>query len=389
MVDAGWYPDPQSTGSARWWDGQQWTDHTLPTAEAVPGSLFAEPAAPDAPVPPAYDASGYVSPTQETVSFDAATYAAPSGPAPSYDEPAYATAAYATTDFFPVTPQGDPSFVPPLSSYATAPVKKRSSGALAALVVGAVFLVVAGIGIGFAVTRSATTTADQAATPSAPAASRTPENPNPSTTPSQSPSPSPSSTATGLGAELEGLKPTDDDLPDGTTMSLIPGGDEVTGQRTLDGWCSSSYESEKNRVERRQWDLVQGTQSTGLSVEVVAYRSPEGAAAALAEFTKFTKACTRVVITEDGVSLTQTVTSSKAIAPADGVTGEQAVARLVVPQAGAPARTLHTVATVQRSEQFLSIVWVNQATAFTPDDLAAINAFVAQQTRALTSTVHG
>jgi hypothetical protein len=172
-------------------------------------------------------------------------------------------------------------------------------------------------------------------------------------------------------------------------MSLIPGGDEVTGQRTLDGWCSSSYASEKNRVERRQWDLVQGTQSTGLSVEVVAYSTPEDAAAALAEFTKFTKACTGVVVTEDGVSLTQTVTSSKAIAPADGVTGEQAVARLVVPQAGAAARTLHTVATVQRAEQFLSIVWVNQATAFTPDDLAAINAFVAQQTRALTSTVHG
>ena len=37
----------------------------------------------------------------------------------------------------------------------------------------------------------------------------------------------------------------------------------------------------------------------------------------------------------------------------------------------------------------MSIVWVNQATAFTPDDLAAVNAFVAQQTRALTSTVHG
>ena len=62
---------------------------------------------------------------------------------------------------------------------------------------------------------------------------------------------------------------------------------------------------------------------------------------------------------------------------------------LLVSQAGAAARTLHSVATVQRSEQILSIVWVNQATAVTPDDLAAIGAFVSQQTRALTSTVHG
>jgi hypothetical protein len=377
MVDAGWYPDPQSSDNVRWWDGQRWTDHVSPRAEAASASLFADPTSPEEPVPPQYS-----SPTQDTVSFDAPTYAAPTS----------ATTAYDAVDFAPVAAQADPSFVPPLSSYAAAPgatTTKRSSGALAALVVGAVFLVVAGIGIGFAVTRSATTRADPAVTPSAPAPSRTPENPGPSQAPSKTPSPAPSSTATGLGAELEALKPTEDDLPEGTAMELIEGGDQVTGERTLDGWCSMSYASEKNRVERRQWDLVQGTQSTGLSIEVVAYRTPEDAAAALAEFTRFTKACTGVTLNIDGASLTQTVTSSRALAPADGVTGEQAVARWLVPQAGAAARTLHSVATVQRSEQILSIVWVNQATAFTPDDLAAINAFVAQQTRALTSTVHG
>ena len=34
---AGWYPDGQ--GSQRWWDGNQWTEHTMPaTPQAPPAS---------------------------------------------------------------------------------------------------------------------------------------------------------------------------------------------------------------------------------------------------------------------------------------------------------------------------------------------------------------
>jgi hypothetical protein len=25
---AGWHPDPQGQAALRWWDGQQWTEHT-------------------------------------------------------------------------------------------------------------------------------------------------------------------------------------------------------------------------------------------------------------------------------------------------------------------------------------------------------------------------
>ncbi len=31
-VEAGWYPDPLGSGSARWWDGTGWTAHTTTTA---------------------------------------------------------------------------------------------------------------------------------------------------------------------------------------------------------------------------------------------------------------------------------------------------------------------------------------------------------------------
>lgn len=30
-VAAGWYPDPASAGQQRYWDGQQWTEHTTET----------------------------------------------------------------------------------------------------------------------------------------------------------------------------------------------------------------------------------------------------------------------------------------------------------------------------------------------------------------------
>lgn len=33
---AGWYPDPEHAGQQRYWDGQQWTEHRAPMADAGP-----------------------------------------------------------------------------------------------------------------------------------------------------------------------------------------------------------------------------------------------------------------------------------------------------------------------------------------------------------------
>lgn len=55
MPEEGWYPDPSDNTRYRYWDGQQWTEHTLPVVEEPEPALEPEPA-PDettsVPVPP-------------------------------------------------------------------------------------------------------------------------------------------------------------------------------------------------------------------------------------------------------------------------------------------------------------------------------------------------
>lgn len=38
---AAWYPDPQTSGQVRWWDGKAWTEHVSKPAETVPAAASA------------------------------------------------------------------------------------------------------------------------------------------------------------------------------------------------------------------------------------------------------------------------------------------------------------------------------------------------------------
>jgi uncharacterized membrane protein YhaH (DUF805 family) len=40
-LDAGWYQDPSVSTQLRYWDGQQWTEHTAPAPTNVPGTSYA------------------------------------------------------------------------------------------------------------------------------------------------------------------------------------------------------------------------------------------------------------------------------------------------------------------------------------------------------------
>ncbi len=357
---AGWYPDPAAPGtSARWWDGSSWTEHALPLAELT--------AAPQVPA--------YAAPSAETVVLpvEAQTVAAPSvdvvAPfaAPGQGE-ATDTAVYPLGTAY--------------SGSGPAPAPARGSGigwgvigiiaALVVVVVVAALLIVKGLGSG---------TGGRAAASPSPTATA-PGTPAPSASGSGG-----SASAAAAATVLETFKPSTLGLPDGVAATLIPQGDVAQGEKTLDGWCSSRYATEKDRIARRQWALTQDGTSIGLSVEAVAYATPAQAAAALAEFTATTRACTDVSIVEDGATTTQTVTASEAMPGLpSGVSGYRAVMTVTGQDTDGTPFSGTSTSTVQVKGQYLSIVWTNQATPVTSGDQHVIDEFVAQQTRSLAAT---
>jgi hypothetical protein len=69
-----------------------------------------------------------------------------------------------------------------------------------------------------------------------------------------------------------------------------------------------------------------------------------------------------------------------------GVSGYRAVMTVTGQASDGTPFSGTSTSTLQRKGQYLSIVWTNQTTAITSGDQQAIDAFVAQQTRALAAT---
>ncbi len=93
LPPAGWYPDPYGAPHERWWDGQQWTEHTnvpepQPSAEQPPA--FAEPVF-QAPVyeQPAYEQPAYEQPVYEQPTYDPAPFEQPAYDQLGYQQPAF------------------------------------------------------------------------------------------------------------------------------------------------------------------------------------------------------------------------------------------------------------------------------------------------------------
>ena len=179
------------------------------------------------------------------------------------------------------------------------------------------------------------------------------------------------------GVTLASFEPDMEFLP-GVTTELIEDGDQVEGQRTLSGWCSTDYPSEEDRVARRQWQLVTPEGGTGWSVEVVSYVDARAAARAFEEFVARTDDCSGVrVVVEDSVS-TQDLIAATTVASGAGVEGYQGTITIDGRATVGPSQVRYerasgtfqvtSIGIAQRAGRYLSIVWANSRSGYTADD---------------------
>ena len=227
---AGWYPDPWTPDHHRYWTGEAWS-----------ASVF-----PSGPAPPAGDDTRTVStrPVSQGVVW--------------------------LSDEEPTVPVA----VPP-----AAPENKGWLPTGRALVVlGLVAGLVFGFSIAFAVTRLRGRTS-----PPKPVAQPAPQTVPATTQP-------PSLPADPAASALAGLVVRQADVPQGVTVQLITGGNEVSGQPTLD-LCNATFPSEALRTARLQVAVTDGQANDVLSTEAVLYQDAGATAQGFTELRGAAASC--------------------------------------------------------------------------------------------------
>ncbi len=181
--------------------------------------------------------------------------------------------------------------------------------------------------------------------------------------------PSASAPHADLGSALERIALRDSDLASGYKLRLIPDGDEVRDEVTLDN-CGFDFTTEAHRVARRQYVVLNSTSGdTGLSNELVAYDSPAQAAKAITQWHTSAATCphTPVISKVDGVpDLLMKVIQSKR-----DLTTLPATTNAITVESGTAAGqgTLYNASILQAHGRFLDIIYLNSDRPFTRPEL--------------------
>jgi hypothetical protein len=259
---AAWYRDPWLEGQQRYWDGTAWTPHVQPgTTEAAP---------------PETDATSEWAPAATAASSD--PYA-----------PAWASGSGSSSGGWLSSEQAPP------------PPRQRRRGSM--FVVALVVVAAVAAGVTIASGSGAKRRAASAPPTSVPAGGSVP-----STT-----VPAPASNDPNAKV-LTQLVVRQSDVPSNLAVGLIPGGNLVAGQVTLD-LCNGTYPSEALRTAREQVDVADQTGQSVLSTEAVLYHNAAGTAQAFSELQARAASCPQQFLPpppgEEGFPATKTTFNAR------------------------------------------------------------------------------
>jgi hypothetical protein len=254
----GWHPDPWFSGQHRYWDGRTWTGDVFPDgpvgSDEVPRvTLRAESERPPVPPPAARSAT--------------------SPPSPIWGHP--------------VAPAATTVFEPWDMLDSGAPESSQRRG-LTRFQLNALMLAV-GLLLGFVVVEKVVSdhghrAAASAPIPAAPLVPTVPALPSPAPSASAPVSNDPSAPL------LQGLVVRQQDVSRTSSVQLLAGGNQVSGETTLD-LCNGDFPSEALRSARLQVVEYDATAAGVLSTEAVLYRHTDDAAQAMREVRSVAAAC--------------------------------------------------------------------------------------------------
>ena len=198
-------------------------------------------------------------------------------------------------DDIPTTEPGEPTQPAPALLASSPPPAAPHPGRVfvpkwLVIAIAALVIVGLGFGIGWAVTSD-----DSTESSTAPSGATTPTTPNRPTTPTTTPTTTPGTTSppsatvpSSSALSKVGLRQTD--LASSISLTLIPGGNSVSGGPTLD-LCNGTYASESERRTRLQLAAVDAEDNTTLSTEAVQYVDAAATQQAFAELREIAAKC--------------------------------------------------------------------------------------------------
>ena len=217
--------------------------------------------------------------------------------------------------------------------------------------------------------------------------SSTPAAANPAGAKPGAASPSPSATTPTPASLVTQVGLQSSDLANGYKVKLIPGGDVVAGQVTMDN-CGYQFSTEAHRVARRQVAMLDAKgKESGASNEVVAYDSVDQATKALDELRASVAHCPKNTFVKGSVAGAPALrydTASQVTEPNLPVTDNTVLMERVTPKGSTTSQ--YTVFVVQRQGTVVDATYVMSTTKPTANDLTSIMVLSALTGKRLAST---